>query len=264
MGNPIAHSLSPRIHGMFARRTGEDLSYEAILVPLNGLPEAVERFIRQDGCGLNITVPFKQEAWSLVDRRGGRAERAGAVNTIIVADDGSTLGENTDGTGLVRDLSENLDYSLQGRRILILGAGGAVRGVLQPILEEDPAELVIANRTVARAEGLREEFSGLGTIDACGFDRLTDKRFDLIINGTSAGVRGEVPSVPAEAVGPRTFCYDMFYAATPTTFLHWAHARGAGRAVDGLGMLVEQAAESFWLWRGVRPQTTPVIEALRA
>ncbi len=263
MGNPIAHSLSPRIHGMFARQTGQDLSYEAILVPVGGFAAALRQFIAEGGRGLNVTVPFKGEAWALADRRSARAERAGAVNTLIVGEAGTTLGENTDGIGLIRDLSVNLDYPLTDRRILVVGAGGAVRGVLQPLLEAGPAALIVANRTVSRAHALRELFAGFGPVEARGFDALGEQSFDLIVNGTSAGIRGEVPALPPASVGPQTLCYDMFYAPTPTAFVRWARAQGAGRAVDGLGMLVEQAAESFRLWRGVRPETGPVIQALR-
>ncbi|SCZ64311.1 shikimate dehydrogenase [Thiohalomonas denitrificans] len=262
MGNPIAHSKSPRIHALFAEQTGQRLTYTAILVEPGGFDQAVGNFQANGGKGLNVTVPFKQEAWRLVDRRSPRAERAGAVNTVTLHEDGSRSGDNTDGIGLVNDLSR-LGVTLTGCRVLILGAGGAVRGVLEPLLDQGPAELWIANRTVARAEELASAFASMGTVNGCGFDDLKGRQFDVIINGTAASLQGEVPPLPDTVLGKDGACYDMMYAARPTAFIQWARRHGATAAHDGLGMLVAQAAESFFIWRGVRPETGPVIEALR-
>ncbi len=263
MGNPIAHSKSPLIHSLFARQTGETLTYEAILVPLDGFAEAVERFGREGGKGLNVTVPFKQEAWRLAGVRTPRAEMAGAVNTLRF-DPSGLWGDNTDGAGLVRDLVANHGVSLAGRRILVLGAGGAVRGVLQPLLDERPSELVIANRTVAKAKALVELFGDRGiALRACGFDALAGEHFDLVINGTSAGLHGEMPPLPDDLLAEGACAYDMAYGEQPTVFVRWAGEHHAALALDGLGMLVEQAAESFYQWRGIRPDTAPVIARLR-
>ncbi len=262
IGNPIAHSKSPWIHAAFARQTGQRLTYSAILAEPGGFAQVVGNFQASGGKGLNVTVPFKQDAWRLVDRRSERAELAGAVNTIRFEPDGSLFGENTDGVGLVRDLVRNHGAALTDRRVLLLGAGGAVRGVLEPLLAERPAALVIANRTVARARELALAFAALGPVTGCGFDDLAGDRFDLVINGTAASLQGEVPPLPEGLLAPGALCYDMMYAAEPTAFLRWARERG-GDAVDGLGMLVEQAAESFFIWRGVRPETGPVIAELR-
>lgn len=262
IGNPIAHSKSPRIHTLFARQTGQDLTYEAILAPEHGFVDTVERFHAEGGKGMNVTLPFKQDAWKYVDARSQRAERAGAVNTIHFRQDGIRWGDNTDGIGLLRDLTQNHGIEIVAQRLLILGAGGAVRGVLEPLLMASPFELVIANRTVSRAEQLREDFFDLGNVQACGFDNLRQRNFDLIINATSAGLDGQVPTLPEGILNEEGCCYDMFYADTATPFQRWAERHGASKAVNGIGMLVEQAAESFFLWRGMRPQTSPVIEAL--
>lgn len=263
MGNPIAHSKSPLIHALFARQTRQDLSYEALLVPLDSFARAVAEFRDSGGKGLNITVPFKQEAWALDVERSHRAERAGAVNTLRFSDDGSALADTTDGVGLVRDLTRNHDITLAEKRILILGAGGAVRGVLEPVLAEHPATVVIANRTASKAEELAELFGDQGAISGCGFSALAGQQFDLVINGTAASLEGEVPPLPDDLLANGASCYDMMYGAKPTPFQLWATAHGAVQSMDGLGMLVEQAAESFTLWRGVRPETGPVIAALR-
>lgn len=262
MGNPIAHSQSPRIHSLFAEQTGQDLDYRAILVERGGFPQAVRRFRDEGGKGLNVTVPFKQEAWELADERSVEAERAGAVNTLAFREDGGIYGHNTDGIGLLRDLTVNLGLELAHRRILVLGAGGAVRGVLEPLLAGGPERLTIANRTVERATDLAGAFADLGPIEGCGFESLAGKAFDLVINGTAASLEGEVPPLPESAMVPDTVCYDMMYAAEPTAFMRWAERHG-GHGRDGLGMLVEQAAESFLLWRGVRPETAAVIRTLR-
>ncbi|MEW6645940.1 MAG: shikimate dehydrogenase [Pseudomonadota bacterium] len=263
MGNPIGHSKSPLIHTRFAAQTGQALSYEAILVELGDFPAAVARFRAAGGQGLNVTVPFKQEAWALARQRSRRAERAGAVNTLRWEADGSLFGDNTDGVGLVRDLKDNHGVPLAGRRLLLLGAGGAVRGVLEPLLEERPAALVIANRTVAKAEELAAAFADLGTVRASSFAALAGQQFDVVINGTAASLQGEVPPLPDGILAPGAVCYDMMYGKEPTAFLRWAMAAGAAQSADGLGMLVEQAAEAFYLWRGVRPATAEVIAALR-
>jgi shikimate dehydrogenase len=265
MGNPIAHSKSPQIHQAFARQTGQNITYDAILVDAGGFDQAVGNFVATGGKGLNITVPFKREAWKRVNQRSQRAELAGAVNTIIVNKDQSLTGDNTDGVGLVRDLIQNHDVAIQDKSILLLGAGGAARGVLEPLLMESPAQLLIANRTPDRAHELAGSFSKLGKVKGCAFKALNTQTqsWDIIINATSASLQGEVPDIPAGIIGTQSFCYDMMYGAEPTAFMRWAGEHGAARRVDGLGMLVEQAAESFYLWRGVRPQTQEVITTIR-
>ena len=262
-GNPIAHSKSPRIHKLFAEQTGQNIVYDALLVPLNDFARAVADFQAQGGRGANVTVPFKQEAWALADERSPRAQRAGAVNTLLLRDENNWYGDTTDGVGLVRDLCSNHGVALAGRRVLLLGAGGAARGVLEPLLAERPQQLVIANRTLAKAEELAQTFADLGTLRACSFDALAGESFDVIINATAAGLHGEVAPLPAGVIAPRGCAYDMMYGDQPTDFVRWAQQHGAAQAYDGLGMLVEQAAESFYLWRGVRPQTVPVIAQLR-
>ena len=263
MGNPIGHSKSPLIHRLFARETDQALEYEAILVPQGEFPRAAEEFQMRGGRGLNVTLPFKQDAWRWVDRRSERAELAGAVNTIILEPNSPSRGDNTDGVGLVRDLTINHDLCVGGRRVLVLGAGGAVRGVLPSLLADFPETLVIANRTVSKARDLATRFSAFGTLSACGFENLAGERFDLIINGTAASLSGQLPPLPEGLLVPGGGCYDMAYASEPTAFVRWGRHQGAAHSLDGLGMLVEQAAESFYLWRGVRPDTRPVIERLR-
>ena len=263
MGSPIGHSRSPQLHAQFAEQTKQRITYEAILVDLGGLENAVGNFQGSGGKGLNITVPFKEDAFRLVDELSLRANRAQAVNTIKINDDGTLLGENTDGIGLVRDLTGNLGFSLKGKNILVLGAGGAVRGVLAPLLEHRPAKITIANRTVSKAESLALSFGDLGDVTASGFEHLSEP-FDLIINGTAASLAGELPPLPDGIVTANSLCYDMMYAAKPTPFMAWGSAQGAEQVSDGLGMLVEQAAESFKIWRGAEPETAPVIEAIRA
>jgi len=262
VGNPINHSKSPLIHAAFARATGQDLVYERIESPLDGFATTVREFFNAGGAGLNVTVPFKQEAWELADQRTDRAEMAGAVNTLFRDQSGQLWGDNTDGPGLVCDLTENHGVALKGTRILILGAGGAVRGVLAPILEQQPASVTIANRTQAKAEALCEHFAGEIPLNAVTFTDLSGP-FDLIINGTSASLHGELPPLPDGLVTAGTCSYDMMYGPDITVFNRWARDQGAERTLDGLGMLVEQAAESFWIWRGVRPPSAPVIAQLR-
>ena len=263
MGNPIAHSLSPQIHKQFAEQTDQKLIYQAIESPLDKFPEMVTQFRSAGGRGLNVTVPFKQQAWELSDQRSEIAERAGAVNTLWFDDDDQIRGENTDGRGLIRDLTINYDQKIKGKRLLILGAGGAVRGVLEPLLKEDPQSCVIANRTMSRAEELVDLFSDLGELSAVKYSELAGSRFDLIINGTSASLQGKLPSLPDNILEKEGSCYDMMYSKTPTTFVKWGLGCGASLSVDGLGMLIEQAAESFFIWRGVRPETEQVISLLR-
>jgi shikimate dehydrogenase len=261
-GNPIGHSKSPLIHRLFAAQTAQALSYEPLLAPLEDFVGFARQFFVK-GLGANVTVPFKEQAFRLADQLTARAQRAGAVNTLMKLADGRLLGDNTDGAGLVRDLTVNAGLTLRGKRILLLGAGGAVRGVLEPLLAEGPAALVIANRTVAKAEQLAHEFADLGPVMASGFDWL-DVPVDLIINGTSASLAGDVPPIAPSLIQPgHTFCYDMMYSQQATAFNAWAAAQGAAAALDGLGMLVEQAAEAFYLWRGVRPASAPVLAQLR-
>lgn len=264
MGNPIAHSKSPRIHALFAEQTAQELAYDAILVEPGEFASAVQAFVGQGGKGLNITVPFKQDAWRLCPHCSARAERAQAVNTIRVDDHARLYGDNTDGAGLLRDLADNHEVAMSAARILVLGAGGAVRGVLEPLLAQQPQALVIANRTEAKAIELAGQFQDLGSVTGCGFEALAGRSFDLVINGTAASLQGQVPPLPPGVLARGAVCYDMMYGPSPTAFVQWASAQGATLALDGLGMLVEQAAEAFQLWRGLRPQTGPVIEILRA
>ena len=262
VGNPIEHSLSPRIHMAFADQTGEGLVYDRLLAPLEGFHQTVADFFDGGGAGLNVTVPFKQQAWEMAERHQPRAARAGAVNTLWRDAEGALVGDNTDGAGLVRDLQVNHGVTLAGSRVLVLGAGGAVRGILEPFLAENPFEVVIANRTLARAHQLRDLFGESGAIAASTFEDLAGP-FDLIINGTSASLQGDLPPLPGGLITQATVCYDMMYSQGETAFNAWARQQGAARCLDGLGMLVEQAAESFLQWRGVRPETHPVMAMLR-
>ena len=263
MGDPIAHSKSPRIHKLFARQTDQQLQYDAIRVQSGNLATAVGDFLADGGKGLNITVPLKEEAWLLAQARSGRAERAGAVNTLVLDQSGKHFGDNTDGAGLVRDLLHNHCSVLQQKRLLLVGAGGAARGVIEPLLSERPSLLVIANRTPKKAVELARLFCDLGHIEGCGLDDVAGQSFDLIINATAASLAGQVPALPDSVVSADSCCYDMMYGDKPTAFMDWARQRGATRCLDGLGMLVEQAAESFYLWRAVRPDTRPIIEEMR-
>lgn len=264
MGNPINHSKSPLIHAEFARQTLQKLSYEAIQVDLGGLEQAVGNFQGSGGKGLNITVPFKTDAWELADNLSIEAQRAGAVNTILFKEDGSRYGHNTDGIGMLRDITQNHGGKITGQKILILGAGGAVRGILQPLLEQNPQSITLANRTPDRAQSLAEAFSDHGVqLHGGGFADIEASPYDLIINGTSASLQGELPPLPEQIINQHSWCYDMMYGKEPTIFLQWAAQLGAQHCMDGLGMLVEQAAESFLLWRGVRPETAPIMAKLR-
>ncbi len=259
-GNPIAHSKSPRIHAEFARQTGQDLSYEALLAPLDDFAGAVAAFRSAGGCGANVTVPFKEAAFRLATRLTARAQDAGAVNTLQFDGD-EIVGDNTDGAGLVRDLTANLAQDLAGRRILLMGAGGAARGVIGPLLAQRPAALVLANRTVEKAQQLVEQFDG--RLTASSYAALAGQAFDVVVNATAASLQGELPPLPDGLFKPGALAYDMMYG-TDTPFMGWARTHGAARVADGLGMLVEQAAEAFFVWRGVRPDTAPVIARLRA
>ncbi len=262
MGNPVSHSKSPQIHAAFAEQTRQKIFYQAILVDEGKFKAALKEFLQQGGKGLNITVPFKHDAWESSDQMSRRAERAAAVNTISFDDAGNIIGDNTDGVGLIGDLTINHDISIKDKDILILGAGGAVRGILDPLFDEQPNKVVIANRTVSRAEELTDIFSDRGDISACGFDELAGSSYDIIINGTSASLQGEVPPLPENLLNDNACCYDMMYSMSDTPFVSWAKAHGTTKAFDGLGMLIEQAAESFFIWRGVRPDTVPVIKML--
>lgn len=263
-GNPIAHSKSPEIHAAFAAQTGQQLVYEKQLAPLDGFAAAVHAFIAAGGKGANVTVPFKLEACKVAQALTVRAQAAGAVNTLQFGEHG-IIGDNTDGAGLVADIVGNAGFAIAGKRVLLLGAGGAARGVVLPLLEHCPAQLLIANRTLATAEALVQQFAalgGAGVVSACGFEQI-EGCFDIVINATSASLSAALPPVPASAFGPATLALDMMYGKESTVFLQFAAAQGA-QVRDGLGMLVEQAAEAFALWRGVHPATAEVLARLRA
>ena len=265
IGNPVEHSKSPLIHAAFARQTQQALSYRALLAPLDGFSDAVRMFRAEGGRGANITVPFKIEACSLATRLTERAKLAGAVNTLTFVDD-ATIGDNTDGIGLVRDLIINLTCPLAGRHVLLLGAGGAARGVIFPLFQTKPVSLTIVNRTVERAQELRAAFAphaGQTALTAGGFQDLGGWEFNVVINATSASLENETLPLPNNIFAPNAFAYDMMYGKGDTPFLAWARSAGVTRLSNGLGMLVEQAAESFALWRGVRPNSVPVLSKLR-
>jgi shikimate dehydrogenase len=255
IGNPVAHSKSPRIHAEFARATGQALRYEAIEAPRGGFADAVAAFRAAGGKGLNVTLPFKEEAYVLCADASERARLARAVNTLVFRE--KTFGDNTDGAGLLADLEKNLGKKVKGSHVLLLGAGGAAQGVAGALLEAGAAELVIANRDMGRAQALAARLPG---VKASGYGALATG-FDIVVNATSAGLQGAAPPLPAGVLGPGVLAYEMVYGRD-TPFLAAARAAGA-RACDGLGMLVEQAAESFFLWRGVRPATATVLERLR-
>lgn len=261
-GHPIRHSLSPRIHALFAAQTGQILEYGAQDVPAGRFEAAVREFFAAGGKGLNCTVPLKELAWRFATYKSERAQRARAVNTLALQSDGTPFGDNTDGAGLLRDLSANLGLELENRRILVLGAGGATRGILQPLLEAKPASLFIANRTAEKASLLADEFSMLGAVRGGGFEALAGQSFHMVLNATAASLSGDLPPLPEDLLLPDGVCYDLAYGQEPTPFVRWGEAYGARLSVDGLGMLVEQAAEAFRLWRGVLPDTRPVIALL--
>ncbi|MGO4279897.1 shikimate dehydrogenase [Cupriavidus sp. OV038] len=271
VGNPVSHSRSPAIHAAFARQTGEAVQYDRLEAPLGAFADTVRRFLAEGGHGFNVTTPFKLEAYDLADRLTPRAEAAGAVNTMWI-EDGLIHGDNTDGVGLVRDIQDNLDVLLEDKRILLLGAGGAAMGAMLPLIECRPARIVVANRTASKASDMLEEFVEAADqynveLWGGGLDALSalseEERCDVVINASSSSLQGEVPPVPDYLLGEGVLAYDMMYGARPTVFLAYAAQWGA-RTSDGLGMLVEQAAEAFYNWRGVRPNTVPVLAELRA
>lgn len=266
IGNPIAHSKSPLIHRLFAEQTQESLNYAPLLGEEGRFAQQVQEALQGSGKGMNVTLPFKEQAWALAEVRSQAAQAAGAVNTLWRDEQGRLCGDNTDGCGLVTDLIKNHHVMLSGQRVLLLGAGGAARGVVLPLLQAGVAELVIANRTLSKAETLVNDLApfalNAARLHACAFSDLGEAPFDLIINATSASLQGALPAISTKLVSTHTLCYDMMYAAEPTAFCLWAQAQG-GRALDGLGMLIEQAAEAFYIWRGVRPQTASVMQALR-
>ncbi|NIA26740.1 MAG: shikimate dehydrogenase [Desulfobulbaceae bacterium] len=262
MGYPVSHSRSPVIHRLFALQTEQNLQYELLQVAPDKLETAIRQFQRTGGKGLNITVPHKSAVARLVDHQSERVATAGAVNTLSFRD-GEIYGENTDGIGLLRDLAVNLGITLEGANILILGAGGATRGIVGPLLDENPSSLRIANRTLGKAQALADHFGQFGPVTACRFNVVpTSELYDLVINATSAGLQGDAPPYPADAITDQTCCYDLSYGLTATPFSIWARDQGAAQSVMGWGMLVEQAAESFNIWRGIRPDTAPVLKQM--
>ncbi|GAB1262674.1 shikimate dehydrogenase [Aurantivibrio plasticivorans] len=262
-GSPIVHSKSPEVHRAFARQTEQDMMYTKQEVTPEEFKETVDDFFELGGMGLNITLPLKELAYKYADKVSLRAKLAKAVNTLIRDKNGSILGDNTDGVGIVRDITINQRWHLKSQRVLILGAGGAVRGVLGPILDEEPKSIVIANRTASKAVDLAKSFEGMGDVSGCGLNSIPPGVFDVIINGTSMSLQGAAPPLNPAQMTAQTCAYDMAYGSGPTAFLQWAESQGLVALADGLGMLVEQAAESFYLWRRVRPKTAPVIQMLR-
>lgn len=262
VGNPVAHSKSPFIHSQFAKQTQQPIQYTAIEVPLDQFPQFIKKFQLEGLKGLNITVPFKQEAFALVTICSERAKIARAVNTIKFLETGEILGDNTDGIGFIRDLTDHYHVGLAGKRILIIGAGGAVRGILYPLLQQHPELIIVANRTLATAETLAQEFKQWGNIAASSLDTI-EGNFDLIIHGTSAGLQNETILLTPKILKQSTFCYDLIYSQSLTPFLKWAKDNGVNKFADGTGMLVEQAAESFYIWRHVKPETKNVIALLK-
>jgi len=262
-GNPVKHSKSPQIHTLFAEQIGIALKYQAIEVPTENFNEYVKLFSSLGGKGLNITVPFKEDACSVCTSLTQRAENSGSVNTIRIDEHKNIHGDTTDGQGLINDLTINYSINLKNKSILILRAGGSVKAILEPFCNQEPGSIIIANRTVSRAEQLAKKFSDQGNIEACSYAELSNRSFDLIINGTSLSLRGELPPIPGIVINNGACCYDLMYSDTDTIFMKWAAEQGASKVVDGLGMLVEQAAEAFLIWHGVKPDTAPVIQALK-
>lgn len=262
-GNPISHSRSPQIHTLFAAQTKQSLIYSAVLAEIGEFDQAVHDFLQHNGKGLNVTVPFKEDAWRCATKHSIRALRAGAVNTLKLEDNGDLFGDTTDGTGLVSDLLKNHNVQIKDKDVLIIGAGGAVRGVLEALLEQQPASLLITNRTTRKAVQLAKEFADLGNINGCGLDEINEASFDIVINGTSASLQGKLPPLPDTIFNNNACSYDMMYASGATPFMQWSAQCGVKNIFDGLGMLVEQAAESFFIWRGVKPETKTVIENIR-
>ncbi len=262
-GHPIAHSQSPRIHTLFAAATKQAMTYQAEDVPPEGFDEAVRRFVASGGRGLNLTVPLKELAFRMAHSVSPEAARSKAVNTFLVSPDGHIHGDNTDGRGLVRDLTLNLGIPMRGQRILILGAGGATRGILEPLLKLGPAAVTLTNRTAEKALQLVLEFEDLGPLKAVPMEALEDQPYDMILNATAASLSGDLPPLPDHVLADGGTCYDLAYGKEPTPFVEWGLQHGAAISSDGMGMLVEQAAEAFFLWRGIRPETAPVIETLQ-
>ncbi len=268
VGNPVAHSKSPQIHEVFARETGQDMSYERLLAPLGGFAATAQRFVDEGGKGLNVTVPFKLDAYAMASDHSVRAQEAKACNTLVWRGDG-WYAENTDGVGLLRDLTDNLDQPLAGCDVLVLGAGGAARGIMGPLLATSPRSVALLNRTASRAEELAAAFAQHGPVASMSSAQLDGRKFHVVINATSVGVSrdvsGDIPERlwPASPFAPGSLAYDLVYSDSATSFLGWANERGAARTADGLGMLIEQAAESFALWRGERPKTDTVFAMLR-
>ena len=263
VGQPVKHSKSPLIHSLFAKQCGIDLVYEAMEVTEDNFDTFIESFFAETGAGLNITVPYKEKAFALASSCSPRANLAKAVNTLFLDDENLICGENTDGPGLITDIKSNHGFALENSRILILGAGGAVRGVLAALISEQLTSITIANRTLSRAETLRTEFEPFTEINVETYESIGSSQFDLIINGTSLGLTGDVPPIEADLMSDNCCCYDMMYGDSDTAFVRWAKQHGATLALDGLGMLVEQAAESFSLWHGIRPETASIISDLR-
>ncbi len=263
-GHPIKHSKSPRIHSLFAEQTEQQLQYSAQLVSAEDFQQAADNFFSQGGKGLNCTVPLKQLAYQYTNKLTDRARFSKAVNTLAVQQNGEILGDNTDGIGLVNDLTVNNSIELTGKRILILGAGGASRGVIGPIMKTSPSELVIANRTVEKAISLGKEFTELGSIQGYSFAALENRQFDIILNATSASLSGQLPPLPNNLLAAQGSCYDLAYANEDTAFVNWGKQQQAEKSLDGLGMLVEQAAEAFYIWRGTRPETQEIISLLNS
>jgi len=268
VGHPVNHSLSPTIHSLFAAETSQSMEYQALDLDPDLFEHQVAELIEAGFKGINVTVPFKEKAWAIADKLSPRANDAGAVNTLIFQDDGLIAGDNTDGIGLTRDMITNHHILIKHRKVLVLGAGGAVRGVLGPLLAQKPDLVTITNRSIERAEELIEQFTPKykdnTEFQSCSYEDLGSQKFDLIINGTSAGLHNTVPPIPDELLGINSICYDMMYNIDkPTAFVQWAIDRGALRQFDGLGMLVEQAAEAFFIWRGIRPDTAQVLSTLR-
>ncbi len=268
LGNPVSHSKSPLIHSMFAQQTDQTMSYVAIPLEKNEFEAFVRKFFAEGGAGLNVTVPFKGNAFVLAASCSPRAELAQAVNTLFLDDNGRICGDNTDGVGLVSDLKLNNKVAISGQRVLILGAGGAVRGIMAALVYEKAAAITIVNRDVPKAKLLAEEMQSMAPIEVMSYAMLQEdanngRSYDLIINGTSSSLKGEMPKLDAKVIAPGCCCYDLMYSATDTLFLQWAKQEGARKSIDGLGMLVEQAAEAFALWRGVRPNTATVMAHLR-
>ncbi|NQX87192.1 MAG: shikimate dehydrogenase [Halioglobus sp.] len=262
-GNPVKHSKSPEIHTLFAQQCAQAMTYRAVRVEPEGFADAAAAFFQGGGTGLNVTVPFKQAAFEFADKVSDRAARAGAVNTLTCVSGGKIEGDNTDGCGLITDLVENLGWALQGSDVLLLGAGGAARGVLAPLLAQQPEQLLVVNRTAERAEQLAASFAPLGTLAGGDLNLVHGRQFDIVINATSAGLSGELPDLPGGVLREHSCCYDLLYGSLPTPFMRWAAHHAAWAVADGLGMLVEQAAAAFYIWRGVRPDSQAVISHLR-